>query len=155
MRTRLTAAMLFLGLLTACTASPATPATPATRDSTSTSSQSTARPDPSPEPSLSPSAQQPEQGQKVIAAESDFGTILFSDTRQAIYLFDIETTSQPRCYGACADAWPPVLTNGPPLAGEQVKESLCSAPPSAPTTPPRSPTTDTRCTSTHTRAGPR
>jgi len=81
-------------------------------------------PDPSPKPSQSPSAQQPEQGQKVIAAESDFGTILFDDTGQAIYLFDIETTSQPRCYGACADAWPPVLTDGAPLAGEQVKESL-------------------------------
>jgi len=128
--------MLFLGLLAACTddpatptptptpATPATPATPEAEDSTSTSRQSTARPDPSTEPSHSPSAQQPEQGQKVIAAESDFGTILFGDTGQAIYLFDIETTSQPRCYGACADAWPPVLTDGAPLAGEQVKESL-------------------------------
>ena len=133
MGTRLIAAILFLGLLTACTDDPGTPATPgtpgtpgtlATEDSTSTSSPTTAMPDPSPKPSQSPSAQQPEQGQTVIAAESDFGTILFGDTGQAIYLFDIETTSQPRCYGACADAWPPVLTDGAPLAGEQVKESL-------------------------------
>lgn len=60
----------------------------------------------------------------VIAAQSDFGTILFDGTGQTIYLFDVETTSQPRCYGPCADAWPPVVTDGAPLAGKRVKASL-------------------------------
>lgn len=121
-RTRLIAAILLLGLLTAACADDSV--TPATEDSTPTSSPTAAKSDPSPEPSLSPSAQQPEQGAKVMAAQSDFGTILFDDTGQAIYLFDVETTSQPRCYGQCADAWPPVLTDGAPLAGERVKGSL-------------------------------
>ncbi len=126
MRARLTAAILLLGLLGACAEDPATPAT---EKSTSTPSPTTTKSDPSPAPPRSPSVQPTEQGQKVIAAESDFGTILFDDTGQAIYLFDVETTSQPRCYGACADAWPPVLTDGAPLAGAQVKGSLLGTTP--------------------------
>ena len=60
----------------------------------------------------------------MIAAESDFGRILFDRRGQAIYLFDVEATTEPRCYDACADAWPPVLTDGDPLAGDGVKASL-------------------------------
>ena len=120
-RTRLIAAIVWLGLVTACAADPVTPAT---EDRTPTSSPTTAKSDPSAEPSSSPSPQQPKPGTKVIASESDFGAILFDDTGQAMYLFDVETTSRPRCYGPCADAWPPVLTDGAPRAGEQVKPSL-------------------------------
>lgn len=50
--------------------------------------------------------------------------MLFDSTGQAIYLFDVETTSKPRCYGACAEAWPPVLTTGEPVAGQGVDISL-------------------------------
>jgi predicted lipoprotein with Yx(FWY)xxD motif len=50
--------------------------------------------------------------------------MLFDGTGQAIYLFDIETTSKPECYAACAEAWPPVLTRGPPVAGQGVKGSM-------------------------------
>ena len=50
--------------------------------------------------------------------------MLFDATGQAIYLFDIETTSKPECYGVCADAWPPVLTTGRPVDGPGVDPSL-------------------------------
>jgi predicted lipoprotein with Yx(FWY)xxD motif len=50
--------------------------------------------------------------------------MLFDSTGQAIYLFDIETTSNPACYDACAEAWPPVLTIGNPIAGQGVESSL-------------------------------
>lgn len=50
--------------------------------------------------------------------------MLFDDTGQAIYLFDKETTNQPECYDACADAWPPVLTDGPPLGTADVRSDL-------------------------------
>ena len=73
---------------------------------------------------MSPSARPTQPGTKVIAAESDFGTILFDSTGQAVYVFDTEATTEPRCYEACADAWPPVLTDGAPLAGQRVRESL-------------------------------
>lgn len=121
MRTRWIAASLLLGLLTACAEDPIAPAT---EEPSAPSSPTTATTDPAPAPSPSPSARTSQPGHKVIADESDFGTILFDNTGQAIYLFDIETTSKPRCYGPCADAWPPVLTDGAPLAGHGVKESL-------------------------------
>jgi predicted lipoprotein with Yx(FWY)xxD motif len=50
----------------------------------------------------------------IITADSNFGTILYDGSGQAIYLFDAETTSVPECYGECAEAWPPVLTTGAP-----------------------------------------
>jgi predicted lipoprotein with Yx(FWY)xxD motif len=60
----------------------------------------------------------------VVTGDSQFGPMLFDRSGQAIYLFDKETTSTPRCYGACAEAWPPVLTSGPPRARRGADVSL-------------------------------
>ena len=116
------AAVLSLALLTACAQDPV----PRAIEDASTSSKLTDdQPDqPTPEPSPPPSVRPAESGTKLIATPSDFGTILFDSTGQAIYLFDIEDTAKPRCYGPCAKAWPPVLTDGIPVAGQRVKESL-------------------------------
>jgi predicted lipoprotein with Yx(FWY)xxD motif len=35
-------------------------------------------------------------------------------------LFDKEATAQPECYDDCAEAWPPVLTEGDPVAAGNV-----------------------------------
>jgi predicted lipoprotein with Yx(FWY)xxD motif len=64
------------------------------------------------------------EGLSITTAGSDFGQMLFDRSGQAIYLFDKETTSRPECYRACADAWPPVLTRGPPRATGAVREGL-------------------------------
>jgi predicted lipoprotein with Yx(FWY)xxD motif len=56
-----------------------------------------------------------------VTGESQFGTILFDDTGQAVYVFDVETTAEPRCYGDCAEAWPPVLSGGAPRGGRGVE----------------------------------
>jgi predicted lipoprotein with Yx(FWY)xxD motif len=83
---------------------------------------------PSPEspPQESPSGEQrPEpSGTLVRTAPSDYGTMLFDESGQAVYLFDRETSERPRCYGACAGAWPPVLTKGDPQADGRVRSSL-------------------------------
>ena len=63
-------------------------------------------------------------GTRIKTGDSDFGSILFDGTGQAIYLFDKETTPRPDCYGACAEAWPPVLTEGNPRAAGTVKSTL-------------------------------
>jgi predicted lipoprotein with Yx(FWY)xxD motif len=56
------------------------------------------------------------RGTVIKVADSRFGPMLFDRTGQAIYLFDKEKTSTPECYNACAEAWPPVLTEGAPQA---------------------------------------
>jgi predicted lipoprotein with Yx(FWY)xxD motif len=63
-------------------------------------------------------------GTEIEVAESQYGSILFGPSKQAIYLFDKENSATSQCYGACADAWPPVLTEGEPLAGDGVDAKL-------------------------------
>ena len=63
-------------------------------------------------------------GTEVKLASSQFGEILFDADDQAIYLFDKETSSKPDCYGDCAAAWPPVLTDGDPAAGSGANAKL-------------------------------
>jgi predicted lipoprotein with Yx(FWY)xxD motif len=60
----------------------------------------------------------------IKSANSQFGMMLFDGTGQAIYLFDKERTTKPQCYGACAKAWPPVLTKGTPIAADGTRPSL-------------------------------
>jgi predicted lipoprotein with Yx(FWY)xxD motif len=64
------------------------------------------------------------QGVTVKVAASQYGEILFDGEDQAIYLFDREGSSRSECYGACAQAWPPVLTEDQPEAGSGVDASL-------------------------------
>jgi len=68
-------------------------------------------------------------GVTITTAGSDFGEVLFDGTGQAIYLFDKETTGVPDCYGDCAVAWPPVLTEGSPVAGAGTMTDLLGTTP--------------------------
>jgi predicted lipoprotein with Yx(FWY)xxD motif len=122
---RLCALALCLGLLTACGDDPG-PEADEPASTSSATDQSTDEPtakmtDDSPTSTAPAPA---ESGTRIDGLDSDFGTILFDGTGQAIYLFDAETTSKPSCYGACAEAWPPVLTDGTPVAGVGVEKSL-------------------------------
>ncbi|MGH2987183.1 MAG: COG4315 family predicted lipoprotein [Solirubrobacterales bacterium] len=56
-------------------------------------------------------------GTTITTGGSQFGEILFDGSDQAIYLFDKESSKTSECYGDCAEAWPPVLTEGDPQAG--------------------------------------
>jgi predicted lipoprotein with Yx(FWY)xxD motif len=121
-RKRWTATVLLLGLLTACAQDPVPRATEDSPTSSSDpTSDGTGRPSSQPDASTSAPA---ESGTRIMAGKSDFGTVLFDSTGQAIYIFDVEKTARPRCYGACAAAWPPVLTDGAPVAGKRVTGSL-------------------------------
>ena len=93
----------------------------------SASSAPSATPPRSASPTEVPSTASPSAkpaGTTIIAADSDFGTILYDASGQPIYLFDAETNSRPECYGECAQAWPPVLTNGGPRAKGAVQSDL-------------------------------
>ena len=50
--------------------------------------------------------------------------MLFDRGNQAIYIFQKERSKTAKCYGACASAWPPVLTSGKPTALKGVKPGL-------------------------------
>jgi len=63
-------------------------------------------------------------GPVITTTGSAYGTVLVDGRRQAIYLFDREAGRTPRCYGACADAWPPVLAKGDARARRQVRGGL-------------------------------
>src|SRR5690349_1674361 len=113
-RTRGAAALLLLGLVTACGQEEA----PAPRGSGAPST-------PSPSPTRSASASAPASpGTTLVADDSHVGRILFDASGQAVYLFDVETTDEPRCYGECAEAWPPVVTEGAPRAEQGVRPAL-------------------------------
>jgi predicted lipoprotein with Yx(FWY)xxD motif len=60
----------------------------------------------------------------IRVVDSQYGRILAARRGQAVYLFDKETSAHSRCYGACAKAWPPVLTKGRPVARTGAKASL-------------------------------
>lgn len=64
------------------------------------------------------------RGVVVKRVASDFGPIVADGRGQAFYLFDRERSTRPRCYGACARAWPPVLARGVPVAGRGARASL-------------------------------
>jgi predicted lipoprotein with Yx(FWY)xxD motif len=63
-------------------------------------------------------------GTTIKTADSRFGQVLFDGDDQAIYYFDKESGSKSECYGACAEAWPPVLTEGDPQAGSGAQNGL-------------------------------
>jgi predicted lipoprotein with Yx(FWY)xxD motif len=67
-------------------------------------------------PTANPSASKARPGAVIKTAGSQFGEILFDRDGQAVYLFDREKSTKPECYGECATAWPPVLTEGTPIA---------------------------------------
>jgi predicted lipoprotein with Yx(FWY)xxD motif len=66
----------------------------------------------------------PKRGATVKVVRSQFGRVIADKRGEAFYLFDKETSKRSRCYGECAVAWPPVLTQGKPRAGKGADASL-------------------------------
>jgi predicted lipoprotein with Yx(FWY)xxD motif len=60
----------------------------------------------------------------VTVGRSAYGRILRDGRGYALYLFTRDTSSASRCYGACAQAWPPFLTRGRPSAARGARGSL-------------------------------
>ena len=71
-----------------------------------------------------PRAHAAAKGRTVKLVRSQFGRILGDAKGQAFYLFAREKGSKSRCYGACAKAWPPVITKGTPRAGKGARNGL-------------------------------
>ena len=63
-------------------------------------------------------------GTEVIAAGSEFGEMLYGADKQAIYIFENDPKGESVCYDECAEAWPPVYSDGAPQAGKGVRADL-------------------------------
>ena len=69
-------------------------------------------------------AQDTKKGTTITLGDSEFGTMLFDSNEQAIYIFENDPEGETVCYDECAEAWPPVFTDGEPEAGDGVKGAL-------------------------------
>src|SRR5713226_3915963 len=61
---------------------------------------------------------------KVTVESSRYGKVLFDSRGYSLYLFAADKGKSSTCYGGCAKAWPPFLTNGKPTAGRGVDARL-------------------------------
>jgi predicted lipoprotein with Yx(FWY)xxD motif len=61
---------------------------------------------------------------KVSVADSSIGKILVGEKGRTLYLFEKDRDGKSACSGACAQAWPPYITEQPPEAGEGVRADL-------------------------------
>jgi len=64
------------------------------------------------------------RGATVGVANSGLAEILVDSDRRTLYLFKKDAGTQSTCFGACADAWPPLLANGKPTVGAGADASL-------------------------------
>jgi predicted lipoprotein with Yx(FWY)xxD motif len=59
-----------------------------------------------------------------VATNSKLGQILVDGKGMTVYLFVADHATASTCYTSCAQVWPPVLTNGAPVAGTGATASL-------------------------------
>ncbi|HSB01382.1 MAG TPA: hypothetical protein VLE49_12075 [Anaerolineales bacterium] len=58
-----------------------------------------------------------------LGKNDTLGSFLVDDKGMTLYLFTKDTPNTTVCYDKCAVAWPPLLTNGNPVAGDGVDAS--------------------------------
>ncbi len=81
---------------------------------------------PSAPASTAPPSPTPQNGVSIGTTTTSLGTFLVGPDGKTLYLFEADTSSKSTCSGACAQGWPPLTTNGPPIAGSGVMQSLLS-----------------------------
>src|SRR5262245_42823768 len=61
---------------------------------------------------------------RLTVKSTKYGKAVFGPSGKVLYVFGPDRRSKSHCYGACAAAWPPLLTKGKPVAGPGVKPRL-------------------------------
>jgi predicted lipoprotein with Yx(FWY)xxD motif len=77
-------------------------------------------------PATEPPAVVPVTGAAVVNLEQndELGSFLVDEKGMTLYLFTKDTPNTTVCYEKCAVAWPPLLTEGDPVAGEGVDATM-------------------------------
>lgn len=74
---------------------------------------------------IAPDAQlNPKHVAYVGKASSPLGDVLVGPNGRTLYMFDTDKDGVSNCYGQCAVAWPPLLTDVQPQANTGVRQSL-------------------------------
>jgi predicted lipoprotein with Yx(FWY)xxD motif len=74
-------------------------------------------------PTTPGSSDRPDDGAQVTVTSSPLGDILVDRDGRTLYLFTPDAQGDSTCVDACAQAWPPLLTVGPAVAGSGADES--------------------------------
>lgn len=61
-----------------------------------------------------------------VSHKDDIGNYLTDAHGKTLYLFEKDEHGASTCYGACARAWPPLVSRGHPLAGRGVDKKKLS-----------------------------
>ncbi len=91
--------------------------------SSSSTTAAAAAPAPTSSASATTSAVAATTGVMVKTTKGSGGSYLAGPTGRALYLWVADTGDMSSCSGACAQAWPPLLTKGKPTAGTGVNAS--------------------------------
>ncbi len=59
-------------------------------------------------------------GAELAIADTDLGPIVADAEGRVLYLFTNDTGGTSTCEGGCAEAWPPLSTEGDPVAGQGI-----------------------------------
>jgi predicted lipoprotein with Yx(FWY)xxD motif len=78
------------------------------------------------EPAEEPAEEEPadEADGDVAVGSTDLGDVLVDGEGMTLYLFEPDDQGDSTCYDDCAQAWPPLLADGDPVAGEGADEAL-------------------------------
>lgn len=61
-----------------------------------------------------------------VSETAPYGKFLTDSKGVSLYLFEADSDATSSCYDACAEAWPPLLTDGAPTAGEDIDTAKLS-----------------------------
>jgi predicted lipoprotein with Yx(FWY)xxD motif len=64
------------------------------------------------------------KGAVVSTAKTSLGRILVNSNGRTLYLFEKDRNGRSACSGQCAVFWPPLITNGKPVARNGARASL-------------------------------
>jgi predicted lipoprotein with Yx(FWY)xxD motif len=68
-----------------------------------------------------------EEAKVEVSEKEPFGKYLTDAEGMSLYLFEADGKLNSTCYDACAQAWPPLVTEGEPTAGQGVDKGMLAA----------------------------